>query len=249
MLRALIKSQQFLSRVADRILFPRAWRVDGNRDYLESLVHKYLREGITIYDLGGGKNPFISLDQKKALSATVVGLDICENELSRAPDGVYDRTIVHDIATFRGHEDADLVLCRAVLEHVRNTAGAIEAISSILRPGGKALIFVPSRNALYARLNKLLPEHVKKMLLFAIYPGTKRDHGFPAFYDQCVPSQLVAVSKKYGMEVAEERYYFISYYFFFCFPCYIIWRIWLVLFWIIKGNDAAETFSVVLVKK
>ena len=99
----------------------------------------------------------------------MVGLDIDGKELSAAPDGLYDRTAAADITKYRGQGDADLVICQALLEHVHDTGRALEAIASILKPGGRALIFVPSRNAVYARLNLLLPENLKRRILFAFF--------------------------------------------------------------------------------
>ena len=79
------------------------------------------------------------------LGLTVVGIDIDQAELDRAPQGIYDRTICADVSQLRGNADADLLICLAVLEHVRDVSAAFTSIASCLKPGGKALIFDPSR--------------------------------------------------------------------------------------------------------
>ncbi|MCH9646625.1 MAG: class I SAM-dependent methyltransferase [Deltaproteobacteria bacterium] len=243
----IVNSQRWLSRQFDKLL-PEKCRVDGNQDFLHSLVPKYLGQGLTLYDVGGGKNPFLSPQRKAALEARVIGIDINPDELGRAPAGSYDQVFVADIAEFQGSGEADLVICQAVLEHVRDVEGAFTGLASLLKPGGLALIFVPSRNALFARLNILLPEKAKKALLSALYPDSRKNRGFPAFYNSCTPAGFKDLAARNHLHPIEERYYFISSYFSFFFPAYLLWRLWVFVFHIFYREQAAETFSFVLRK-
>jgi len=247
MIRSFINSQRWLSRNFDRLL-PMKYRLHGSEDFIKALVPKYLRENAIIYDIGGGKNPYLSPDRKKCLNATVFGLDIDKKELCQAHEGSYDKIICTDIGTYQGNSDADIVLCHAVLEHVKSTNNAFKAISSILKPGGLALIFVPSRNAVFARLNMLLPQNMKKAILHTIYPKTVRNQGFPSYYDKCTPMEFRKLADSNNLHVVEERFYFISSYFSFFFPAYLLWRLWVLLFSFIKKEQAAETFALVLRK-
>jgi 2-polyprenyl-6-hydroxyphenyl methylase/3-demethylubiquinone-9 3-methyltransferase len=187
--------------------------------------------------------------QKWQLGLRVVGIDIDPAELQAAPAGLYDRTIAADITSFQGDSDADLVICQALLEHVRDTDAALRAIASILKPGGRALLFVPSRNAVYARLNLLLPESLKRRILFSIFPHMRRDHGFPAFYDRCTPRRFRAMADANGLQTEECRAYFHSDYFRFFSPLHAVWRLWTLAFRAFSGEEAAETFSLVLRKR
>jgi len=247
MLRTLINSQQWLSHKFDELL-PAEYCIDGNRDFLDTLVPKYLRQNIIIVDVGGGKNPYLSREQKEALGATVVGFDIDGQELSRASDGAYDEVICADITQYRGGQTTDLVICQALLEHVQDVEAAFAAIASLLKPGGLALVFVPSRNAVFARLNILLPQRMKKWLLHTIFPKTSRDRGFPSYYDQCTPSAFKRLAETNDLSLVEARYYYISSYFSFFFPFYLIWRMWILLFRFLRREQAAETFSMVFRK-
>jgi SAM-dependent methyltransferase len=246
--RKLIQFQTWLSICFDRLL-PPAFRVDGNRDFLDSVVPENVRPGTVVYDVGGGKNPVISPQRKARLGLRVVGVDIDAAELADAPAGSYDQTACADITRYQGAGDADLVICQALLEHVRDTEGAFRAISSILKPGGRALVFVPSRNAVYARLNLLLPEAWKRWILFSIFPSMERDHGFPAFYNQCTPAGFSRLSSLHQLETENRRLYFQSDYFRFFFPLHALWRLWTLLFRLIGGPAAAETFTLVLRKQ
>jgi SAM-dependent methyltransferase len=225
---------------------PAIFQLDGNRDFLDRVAPEQLRTGETVWDVGGGKNPTIPCDRKRKMALHITGLDIDAEELAAAPAGSYDAKISGDITRFRGNGDADLIVCQALLEHLPEPDAAMAAITSILKPGGKALIFVPSRNAVFARLNLLLPQSLKRRLLFSIFPGMSRDHGFPAYYRGCTPNELRQLAERHGLICRQEFLYFRSDYFRFCFPLHVLWRLWIALFRFVAPRQAAETFTLVL---
>ena len=246
LIRRIINNQIYLSHKLDRIL-PGKYRVDGSRDFIDSFAPSYLRSNLRVVDVGGGKCPFIDPQTKADLNLFIVGLDIDRSELNAAPPDAYDDTVCTDITMHLGQADADLVICQAVLEHVQNTDRAFAAIASILAENGRALIFVPSRNAVFARFNLLIPQALKQKILYAIFPQT-RGHGFPAYYDKCTPNDFRELAKRHGMVIEEERVYFDSSYFTMLAPLHLAWRLWLLLFHTAVGDQAAETFSVALKK-
>ena len=246
--RKLIAGQIRLTRKFD-VLLPGQYLIDGNADFIDNLVPEYTLPGAVVYDVGGGKNPLIDAQRKAQLGLKIIGLDIDAGELAAAPPGRYNHTICADIVSYRGARDADLVICQALLEHVLDTGKALEAIASILKPGGQALLFVPSRNAVYARINLILPQKLKERILFGIYPHMRRSQGFPAHYDRCTPAALEALALRKGLRAVERRVYFQSDYFRFCFPIHALWRLWALLIRSLTGDQAAETFSLVLRKE
>jgi len=249
MIRELIGQQAALSRDFDRKFLPARFLIDGNSDYLKDFLPKLLaktRSGAAIYDVGCGKNPALTLAEKHSLKATITGVDLSRGELLRAPAGILDECIEADICGFRGKRDGDLVLCQAVLEHVPDVDGAFAAMASMLREGGLVMLFVPSRNAVFARLNNLLPQSVKHALLHGIFTKTRRDQGFPSYYNLCTPRDFRALAAKHGFVVEEIRTYYKSSYFTFFFPLYLVWRAWILLFESMSGEQAAETFCMKL---
>ncbi|MGH8558727.1 MAG: class I SAM-dependent methyltransferase [Methylococcales bacterium] len=243
----MIDSQIWLSHKFD-LLFPAALRLDGYEDFKDRFCSQYFSKDQVIYDVGGGKNPFFDLATKQRLQAVIVGVDIDAGELSKAPQDVYDRTIQTDICAYEGKQDADLIICQTLLEHVPDVGAALRAISSMLRPGGRVLVFAPCRNAAFARLNLILPENLKRKLLFTIFPSTITLQGFKSYYDKCTPRNFRTLASKNGMIVENEKLYFMSHYFSFLFPLYAIWRIWTLLASWLSG-EYAESFAMVLVKK
>ena len=248
-LAKLVSWQIFCSQAFDRISLPKSFRVDGNRHFIDTIIPKFLSKNARVLDVGGGKNPCISRLQKQENNIKLLGLDIDANELQAAALGLYDEIIVADITAYQGRSDAKLLICQCLLEHVANTPQALRGIASCLEKGGRALLFVPSSRAVFAKLNRLLPEVWKRKLLYAIFPSTKENQGFPAFYHQCTPGKMIANAKRAGLELEEVKYYFMSAYFRWFFPLHLVWRLWQLLNLMVLGKEAAETFCLVLNKK
>jgi len=247
LVRAFIRTQVRLCRLFDKLL-PKPFGVDGNTDFRERIVPQFLGENMVVYDMGGGRCPLINLQRKTELNLKVFGLDIDTTELAFAPEGAYDAVICADITQYRGKGDADIVICQAVLEHVPDPAAAFLAIAGTLKPGGVALIFAPCRNAIFARLNLLVPERLKRTILYAIFPEKREKGGFRAYYRQCTPRDFLGLAKKSGFKALALRSYFMSSYFSFFFPLYLFWRVWILASYITAGSQAAETFSLALRK-
>jgi SAM-dependent methyltransferase len=248
LMRAFINQQIRLSRWFDRLL-PADCLTDGCYDFTQNIVPRYLKEDCTVYDVGSGSNPLIDHITKARWNLNITGLDIEDEQLAAAPQESYDRTICADIVEYRGDGDADLVICRCVLEHVSDVAKALSGIRSIMRSGAKALVFVPCRNAWFARINLMLPETLRHKILYGLYPKTAGGHaGFPPVYNNCTPKLFRRMACESGLVVRESKMYFTSEYFSFFLPLYIAWRLWVLTFRFIAGEHAAETFAMVLVK-
>jgi 2-polyprenyl-6-hydroxyphenyl methylase/3-demethylubiquinone-9 3-methyltransferase len=242
-----LSSQKWLCERLDRLL-PEQLSEDGNAHFVACFVPAYLGRGLNVYDVGGGRSPFLDAATKTGLELHVTGLDISAQELSAAPKWAYDATICADISSYRGSGEADLVICQAVLEHVADTGSAMSCIASMLKPGGVALLFIPSRNAAFARLNLALPNRFKRALLHGLYPSTRFRQGFPAYYDRCTPSGIRQLACHNKLVPTDERQYYMSSYFQVLFPIYFLWRLWILAFRCMGGPDSAETFSIALRK-
>ena len=135
----------------------RGRRWDEDAVFREAVVLPALRGRVA--DIGGGKNPFLTA----ADGLTYVGLDIDPEELRRAPP-VYTETRVCDIqrppADLLG--SFDVIICRYTLEHVENAQRAIEGLVAMLAPGGVCFGIVPCERAVFSRINRRLPEALKR---------------------------------------------------------------------------------------
>jgi len=243
----LIQQQRSWSRALDRRLPPDI-SVDARAYFQEHYIGRLITPHSRIYDVGGGRFPSIPQSQKQLQDLYVVGLDLNLHELEAAPPGIYDLATAADITDFEGKADADFIVSETVLEHVRDTSKAFHAFRTILKPGGHALIFVPCRNAIFARMNLLLPETWKRRLLSLIYPAT-RGSGWPAYYNRCTPSDFRKLAEDNGFDVVELKPFYFSAYFQFCFPLYFLWRLWVLLARAVMPEQAAETFCMCIRKR
>lgn len=172
----------------------------------------------------GGKSPLFSAQDVIEKRLSILGVDIDQEELDAAPAGAYARAVCADITCFRGNADADVVIVQSLLEHVADNAAGMKGIASLCKPGGRIFTFCPNRRAWFAMINRTLPERIKRAVLYAVYPHTRENQGFPAFYDRCTPSEIREAMEAAGLRVERIEPYFISSYFMFFFPLYLLWR-------------------------
>lgn len=242
-----IDINKYISRRFDEML-PEEFRVDGQAHFREEFVPPHIPEGALVYDVGGGRRPLLSAQEKERRGLRVVGLDIDGGELMRAPCGAYDATIQADITQYQGCETADVVICQALLEHVTDTKSAFAGLASILKKDGVALLFTPSKTSLYARVNLIIPEKLKRNLLRLLYPELAERSCFPGRYHRCTLSEFEEMARGQGFAVVQKRSYYYSAYFSFFAPLHVLWRLWLWVFYLISRERAAETFSLALRK-
>lgn len=236
-----------LSRRLDGML-PEAFRVDGQAHFQQEFAPLHIPKGALVYDVGGGKHPLHRGEEKERRGLRIVGLDIDQGELAGAPRAAYDATIRADITAYRGRGDADVVICQALLEHVADTKSAFAGLASILKKGGVALLFTPSKTSLYARVNLIMPEKLKRNLLRLFYPELADKTGFPCRYHRCTLPEFEEMARGQGFAVVQKRAYYYSEYFSFFAPLHILWRLWLWVFYLLFRERAAETFSLALRK-
>ena len=242
-MRRFFQANRKVSDYLNRLL-PDNLNVDGNKHFRTKTVPKMLQADIKLLDIGGGSQPCITQLEKDSHNIALVGLDISAEEMNAAPQGLYDETIIADLTIYKGQQDADVVSCQAVLEHVSDNRKAVAALASILKPGGQIYIFVPCRNALFARLNLALPQGVKEKLLEFIYPGIGEHQGFPVQYDNCTPKKLGALLEENGIEVVDIQVFWKSSYFTNFVPAFLLWRLWQGLAYLVIKEEAAETFII-----
>ena len=219
----ILKVNRWLSMRFER-LFPQSWRESGASG--TGFVDSYLIPGMIVADVGGGKKPFFSAQEKMRLNLTYIGIDIDPEELELAPDGVYDDAWVVNLERPPGRRLAtiDLIICRNTLEHVQDARAAFEGLYALLKPGGVCVITSPCRHAMFAKLNKTLPQQLKRNLLQTIFPGKAGD-GFIVYYDRASPTEYSKIIQSLGGTIIEIRKFYWSSYFSVFVPAYVLWRL------------------------
>ncbi len=212
MFRALVGINCRLSARADQVAQRWFGRTSGLDDFSTRVVPDLLRPDMRVLDVGGGRAPCLDAATMRRFGLHVTGADISAAELAAAPAGSYHATIVSDVGAQPIPGCYDLILSRAVLEHVADTEAAIGNLAAALAEGGVMAHFMPCRYAPFALLNRLLGARLSRRLLWSIYPETIGVAGFPAFYRNCLPSRMAALLRDNHMGVLEVKPYYASNY-------------------------------------
>lgn len=250
--RTCIEWQENLSRGFDRLL-PEKYRIDGNVRFTEDFLLPALQEsGKKVLDIGAGRSPSISKELRDEKKIFLLGLDISEKELQAAGAHAYDEYVIADLCdknlcdkTFAllAHAPFDLAISRALLEHLPDPALALGNIAKQLKPGAKLLVFFPCRNAAFAFCNRLLPEAIKRRLLFFLFPRMKERQGFPAYYHHCTPAAFQKIAEDAGFRALKHTSYYASSYFSFFTPLHVLWRVGQLCVVFLGGERFAESVS------
>lgn len=150
-----------------------------------------LPDGALVVDLGGGRHFLYADEVDPPGRVKVIAVDISPEELALNKDA--DETCVADVSKHIPLPDAsvDLILSRALLEHVDGVPSAIREMHRVLRPGGTALHLVPCGNSLFGLGARLLPFGPLLQLTLKLAPWFRNyAFGFKVYYDHCYPSAL-----------------------------------------------------------
>lgn len=199
-------------------------------------VRNNLADRISVLDIGGGKRCSFAEECRKFTGIKITALDVSAEELAFNHDA--DDKIVFDLASGNRVplEDAsvDMVTSSSVLEHLKDIEAAVKEVSRILKPGGKFISVLPSKFALFAIINQMLPNWLARKILFAIHPAAKGFCGFIAYYNKCWYPAMKNLLAKHGFGNIDFMFdYNQSGYFSFFVPFGLISLIWDCLMYIL----------------
>jgi SAM-dependent methyltransferase len=156
----------------------------------EELIRALPDKAVTL-DLGGGRTCVYAKAVEPPGRIKLVAVDISPEELALNTDVA--ETLVADVAEHLPMPDAsvDLILSKALLEHVNGVPKAIREMARVLRPGGVALHLVPCRYSLFGMGARMLPFNPLLRVTLALAPWYRDENfGFKVYYDHCFPNAL-----------------------------------------------------------
>ena len=124
--------------------------------WITELIEPHL--GRKVLELGAGIGVITA---SYAEGRDVVASDLsdgCIAALRSRFEGASNVTVVqHDLReVYDSGERFDSVVMLNVLEHIEDDVGVLSALPSVLRPGGRIVIYVPALNALYGKPDRML---------------------------------------------------------------------------------------------
>jgi ubiquinone/menaquinone biosynthesis C-methylase UbiE len=157
-----------------------------------------LPDGATVLDLGGGRRCVYAGAVPEDRDIRLVAVDLSEEEL--ALNHTVDETRRADVSEELPFEDSsvDLVLSRALLEHVDGVPDAVHNMRRVLRPGGVALHLIPGRWSLFGMAARFLPFEPLLKVVHAVMPWTRGQVEFDVHYDHCDPKAIKQVFAESG---------------------------------------------------
>ena len=176
----------------------------------------------TVLDVGAGKKWHFPASLK-GRNMNLIGFDI--DDIEMAGNALLDQKISGDACKSLGVPDqsVDLIMGRAVIEHLHDNASFLKSANRALREDGRLIVTFASRHAPFAILNRILPRRVTRWLLLHLVPGSSGKLGFEAFYDRASFREFEQSLTDAGFEIEEEfaSYFSSSYYRFFV-PLFVV---------------------------
>jgi ubiquinone/menaquinone biosynthesis C-methylase UbiE len=188
-----------------------------------AMLIRELPDGAVVLDLGGGRSCVYADAVEPPGRVKLIAVDISSEELALNEDVA--ETCVANVAAELPMPDAsvDLILSRALLEHVEGVPAAIRNMARVLRPGGAALHFVPCRYSLFGMTARLLPFGPLLWLTHKVMPWTKGTVEFPVHYDHCYPQALEREFRAAGFSDVQMQYtWACGGYFFAVYPLFLL---------------------------
>ena len=172
---------------------------EGWREQFDELVYRQLQPRTTVLDVGSGRNPTILPDQRPA-DVTYVGMDLSADELRIAGEGVYDKHVVSDLATYVPNllNTIDLAVSWQVLEHVKPLEIALDNVYAYLKPGGAFVAMFSGARSVFGLVNRAMPNAVGKRLVKRSMRRDETTPVFPAYYDRCHETALRVMLSKWS---------------------------------------------------
>jgi SAM-dependent methyltransferase len=204
-LRAVINANVQWSRATERRLRLPTDKTLWQRFEREAAgLIKALPDGATVLDLGGGRRCVYAGSVEPPGRVKLVAVDISAEELAMN-DNVSEKRVA-DVALGLPMPDGsvDLILSRALLEHVHGVPAAIQHMARVLKPDGVALHLVPCRYSLFGLAARLLPFGPLVRLVHVVMPWTRGNVEFPVVYDHCYPQALEKEFRAAGFSRVES---------------------------------------------
>ncbi len=168
----------------------------------ESKIHNILKYSDTILDAGCGRTAPI-LKKFLGKCTRLIGVDLEENEgdLGSIEYIKADISAINEVPS----ESVNIVISRAVLEHVENPDKVFKEINRIMANGAKFIFLVPNFYDYGSLLSMIIPNKYHSKIVNKV-EGRPINDTFPAYYKVNTYSAVNRLCKKHGFEIISFEY-------------------------------------------
>ena len=167
----------------------------------EEKIDSVLCKTDVLLDAGCGRDvPVLRKFKNKA--AMLIGVDL-EDPTELLP-GI--RLIKGDISEIDLKDNyVDVVISRAVLEHVKDPLFVFNEINRILKPGGSFIFLVPNLGDYASLISYIIPNRFHSWIVSKT-EGRKEHDVFPAYYKANTYKAIRELSKKTGFNIVDFKF-------------------------------------------
>ena len=180
--------------------------------YYKSQQHPYqlyeqkiafvLRDNDVLLDAGCGRTAPV-LRKFSGKAGKLIGVDLEEHD-AELPGVEYIKSDIGNISTV-SDSSVDLVISRAVLEHVENPDAVFAEINRVLKPGGNFVFLVPNLYDYASILSLLIPNRYHGWIVSKT-EGRKTEDVFPAYYRANTYSAINKLTQRTGFQIMDFQH-------------------------------------------
>lgn len=163
---------------------------------IESLLH----HDFTLLDAGCGRTVPVLVKYKNRVRR-LIGVDLEDPEDVNGIE--YLKSDMSNIIV--DEQSVDLVISRAVLEHIREPEKVFNEIARVLKKNGHFIFLIPNLWDYASLLSMALPNNLHPKLVSAV-TGRKMDDTFPAYYKVNTRNAIIRIAGSAGFRVESFEY-------------------------------------------
>lgn len=176
---------------------------DHPYQHLEREIESYIRPEFTVLEAGCGRNAEV-LAKYRGKAQRLIGVDPVEFTLAEG---------LEEIELQRGDigntglpaDSVDLVISRALMEHLPKPRPAFAEIQRVLKPGGHYVYLVPNLGD-YGSLVALATPNGLHPAIVKFVEGRELNDTFPAYFRCCTKGSIQNFCDSTGLELVKCEY-------------------------------------------
>lgn len=171
--------------------------------HLERAIEAYIEPHFTVLEAGCGRNAEV-LSKYRGKAERLIGVDPVEFTLA---EGLEEIELQRGDISNTGlpSSSVDLVISRALMEHLPSPRGAFAEIHRVLKPGGRYIYLVPNLGD-YGSIVALLTPNSLHPAIVKFVEGRSIEDTFPAYFRCCTKGSIQKFCDSTGLKLAKCEY-------------------------------------------